>query len=719
MKTLVSLFSSLLLTTVLWSQSLEVVFPNGGEHFINNTWSPHNITWESNGISSFKLEYSINGGIDWILIEDNYTQGNFYSWTTPDIESTECLIRLSESGGAVYDVSDSPFMISSQSIYIAEWTTGMGMFRAELRGDLVPMTAQNFINLTEKGFYTDLIFHRVISGFMIQDGCPYGTGYGDPGYEFDDEFTPLLRHNFPGVLSMANAGPNTNGSQYFITVAPTTWLNDVHSVFGRVIDGMGVVYAISEVATDSNDKPLTDVVLNVEIVDALPALDLYTPYNEMYVETGRTLELEWGSDFVADVKIEFSSDNGSNWTILADSIPADEEHFEWIVPDVLSTECYIRISSLREPEVFDQNSLAFTIRERPVVLNRLEFHENVLPSNENPDNLVMPGSRLKFKINIENISGIELSNAIAYLTSDDASITISKDSVFFDTFSDNDTSWSVDCMEIILPETAPLNGQYEFSLYGSAEGIFGDYWIGDCRIPYIKRFPFLTIDDDNIPDSEGNGNHIAEPGETIELNVKIDNMSDETLYQVFGQLTCENDIISIWNNESGVDGLVYDTASYNNGNPINPNAAGQSPVRDFVFDYTADEAYQFELLFKLTGYINDNPGTGWDNGGVKIKWGIPIMVNSGYPPVDVNQVKNNILFEIFPNPTENFLIVNYYNKEFKNKNVQVTIYDLYGKLIRINHYTILPEFMVISISELKTGMYLLDINGQSLKFIKR
>jgi hypothetical protein len=141
-----------LLYNLIEAQTINLTFPNGGEQFIKNTWSPHNITWESTGITDFKLEYSLNAGSDWILIEDNYSGGHYYSWTTPDTESSQCLIRVSESTGTVYGMSASPFTISAQTLYYAEWTTTMGQFRAELRGDLVPMTVQNFINLFTASF---------------------------------------------------------------------------------------------------------------------------------------------------------------------------------------------------------------------------------------------------------------------------------------------------------------------------------------------------------------------------------------------------------------------------------------------------------------------------------------------------------------------------------------------------------------------------------------
>jgi peptidyl-prolyl cis-trans isomerase B (cyclophilin B) len=119
--------------------------------------------------------------------------------------------------------------------------TDHGDIVLQLHDELTPRTVANFVKLAKDGFYDGLTFHRVIPDFMIQAGCPLGNGTGGPGYKFEDEFHPDLRHDGPGVLSMANAGPNTNGSQFFITHVATPWLDDKHSVFGRVISGQDVV----------------------------------------------------------------------------------------------------------------------------------------------------------------------------------------------------------------------------------------------------------------------------------------------------------------------------------------------------------------------------------------------------------------------------------------------------------------------------------------------
>ena len=116
----------------------------------------------------------------------------------------------------------------------ATFATTKGTINVDLHTDAAPITIANFINLGLKGFYNGLSFHRVIDDFMVQGGCPQGTGTGGPGYKFEDEFSPSLRHDRPGRLSMANAGPGTNGSQFFITHVPTPWLDDAHSIFGTV-----------------------------------------------------------------------------------------------------------------------------------------------------------------------------------------------------------------------------------------------------------------------------------------------------------------------------------------------------------------------------------------------------------------------------------------------------------------------------------------------------
>jgi peptidyl-prolyl cis-trans isomerase A (cyclophilin A) len=152
----------------------------------------------------------------------------------------------------------------------AIFETSLGTFDVELYAKECPETVWNLINLAEGrqeterdgNFFDGLNFHRVIDSFMIQGGCPLGTGTGGPSYRFKDEFDPALKHDSEGILSMANAGPGTNGSQFFITLAPTPHLDNKHSVFGKVIKGMDVVKKIGSVRTDSRDIPQDPVVIN-------------------------------------------------------------------------------------------------------------------------------------------------------------------------------------------------------------------------------------------------------------------------------------------------------------------------------------------------------------------------------------------------------------------------------------------------------------------------
>ncbi|MCS7053322.1 MAG: peptidylprolyl isomerase [Ignavibacterium sp.] len=153
-------------------------------------------------------------------------------------------------------------MNEKQTVAIIQ--TNMGTIELELFADKTPKTVENFVGLAKKGYYNGVIFHRVIDKFMIQGGDPTGTGRGGEslwGGKFEDEIVPELKHDSEGILSMANAGPNTNGSQFFITLVPTPWLDGKHTVFGKVIKGMDVVRAIGKVQTNQMDRPLKDVVM--------------------------------------------------------------------------------------------------------------------------------------------------------------------------------------------------------------------------------------------------------------------------------------------------------------------------------------------------------------------------------------------------------------------------------------------------------------------------
>ena len=181
------------------------------------------------------------------------------------------LLGVIALGAAMFTLKTVPACADEESEIakrpVANFQTSMGNFRIELFSDLAPNTVKNFVDLAKKNFYDGVIFHRVIDGFMIQGGDPTGTGMGGPGYKIDDEFGEGLKHNAKGILSMANAGPNTGGSQFFITLVPTPWLDGHHAIFGHVIEGMDVVEAIGHTKTNRQDRPVKDVVIQTITIE--------------------------------------------------------------------------------------------------------------------------------------------------------------------------------------------------------------------------------------------------------------------------------------------------------------------------------------------------------------------------------------------------------------------------------------------------------------------
>lgn len=188
--------------------------------------------------------------------------------------SRRALLSLMTAFAVTGGIATASF--AAESGTYAKFSTTEGDFTVKLFDKQVPKTVANFVGLAEgtkewkdprtgkmvkKPFYNGLKFHRIIDGFMIQGGDPLGTGTGGPGYEFEDEFDKTLRHSKAGILSMANAGRNTNGSQFFITLAPTPHLNDKHSVFGEVVSGMDVVKKLGSTQVDRNDRPIKDEVI--------------------------------------------------------------------------------------------------------------------------------------------------------------------------------------------------------------------------------------------------------------------------------------------------------------------------------------------------------------------------------------------------------------------------------------------------------------------------
>lgn len=197
-------------------------------------------------------------------------------WFSAITLSVLAISLVGSAGAAEKKGAKTKAMAREKGLY-ATFDTTQGKIVCKLFEDKAPITVQNFVGLAEgtkewtdpktgekskKRFYDGLTFHRVIPNFMIQGGCPLGTGTGGPGYQFQDEIVPGLEFSKPGLLAMANAGPGTNGSQFFITHIATPWLNGRHTIFGEVIEGMDIVTKIGNVPKGANDRPNTPVILN-------------------------------------------------------------------------------------------------------------------------------------------------------------------------------------------------------------------------------------------------------------------------------------------------------------------------------------------------------------------------------------------------------------------------------------------------------------------------
>lgn len=196
-------------------------------------------------------------------ISDNATTDLQESQKKPDnIEAPEEFLELLEQEPDNTMQLEKPEMtIDTSQEYFATLETNQGSMKVKLFADKTPITVNNFVYLANKDFYDNVIFHRVIEGFMIQGGDPTGTGRGGPGYQFEDEIVDSLSFTKAGQLAMANSGPGTNGSQFFITLDATSWLDGNHTIFGEVVEGMDVVEKIGRTQTGAGDRPIEDITI--------------------------------------------------------------------------------------------------------------------------------------------------------------------------------------------------------------------------------------------------------------------------------------------------------------------------------------------------------------------------------------------------------------------------------------------------------------------------
>ncbi len=243
-----------------------------------------------------------------------------------------------------------------------QWYTSMGNFRAQIREDLVPITGNNFLSLVNIKFYDNLKFHRVVHGFVIQDGDPLGNGTGGSGVSIPLEINPLLRHDAAGALGMArDTNINSAESQYYMTLSAQPSLDDDYAVFGHVFDGLEVVMAIGDVQTDDDDQPIDIVRIDsIRVVTGTASITISAPLGGESIVANTEQRIIWQSEFLPEIVFQYSIDNGTNW-FTVDTIPSAPRYYDWLVPDTVSNECKIRLSDPNNPDLAVQSLSAIKI----------------------------------------------------------------------------------------------------------------------------------------------------------------------------------------------------------------------------------------------------------------------------------------------------------------------------------------------------------------------
>ena len=238
-----------------------------------------------------------------------------------DIVAPQLKATPTPTPGEFKQYTEPPSMIIDPAAnYIATILTNMGEVVIELFPAAAPKTVNNFVFLANEGFYDDVIFHRVIEDFMIQGGDPTGTGGGGPGYSFEDEIDPTLVFDSPGLLAMANAGPDTNGSQFFITVAPTPHLNGAHTIFGQVLEGKGIADTISKVPADASGRPTQSVTIHSIEITKTGAIHLQSLSDSRAVPMSLLTITASGFDFDSDLQVRFFDEQGYSVDVPAASV---------------------------------------------------------------------------------------------------------------------------------------------------------------------------------------------------------------------------------------------------------------------------------------------------------------------------------------------------------------------------------------------------------------
>ncbi len=531
-----------------------------------------------------------------------------------------------------------------------------------------------------------------------------------------DEFHPDLLHDAAGIISMANDGPNTNGSQYFITLDETDWLDHVHAVFGKVTSGLAVVREIGHVQTDLNDRPLDDVVIDSgHVVSANRYINILSPVTAINEIRGMDKIIEWESHDISDIKIEYSYDAGETWHTIVEKTAANTNQYLWEIPDETTNSAIIRITDIRNESNVGLSE-TFNVIDNPLPVVKLIFDNN--------ENVIGLGEKLKFKIQLINNSENSYSELQAKLYAAGSYFTILDSVVTFNNVDPAENSISIDDFEIEIGDFIVGNFEFKFECEIQAEQNLKSVF----SIPMIQIFT-VEIDDDELPESNGNANEVIEPNEVIQFRPLINNKTSYILNEVEGDLISEYWHVNIWNNIEGENDTIRKINRYNvidNVWTAIPSTTNNVyPEADYVFDYWFDATYSFIVNLNVSAKVEINHNYTDEEIYTVMKWNIPIELNKTSPdaPVTVKPLLNEDFdMVVSPNPFQNEIYFDFRNFQNKSDHLRITFYDEIGKQVKVMSKEHPDQIVLVNTNDIPLGIYycIIELNDykKAVKIIK-
>lgn len=441
----------------------------------------------------------------------------------------------------------------------------------------------------------------------------------------------------------------------------------------------------------------------------------------------------WESINVNSAKIEYSTD-GSNgpWKMIVPDVPSNVSNsvYSWRIPNDPSDECYIRITD-NDNGTFDITDNSFSIippiLDDRVRYDRIEFYENVIFSNQNINNFIDPSLPIRFKVRVMNTLTQNILAGKAYLTTNNPLVTITDNLANINNLLSGKVGWTVDEFEIIVDTTIQPGSKLVFNLRIEQSFEPKGPWDSQISFPIHPLLPNeLYLDDDNNPDSKGNGNGIIEYGETIEIIPFIDNITDNTFYNISCGLQ-SNSFVNVWDNINGSSGLVFNTWKYNYSssthNPITPFQQQVQPEQDYVFDYLGEIAQKFNCVIRFEGYFEGYKNNiNWDQDGIKMMWTSTLNFNENVTTIsEEKQIPKTIsLSQNYPNPFNPVTIIQFTLN--KSEHVVLEIYNSFGELVKtLINKTMVAGFHNVEFDarQLSSGVYYYRLKANEFRETKK